>query len=290
MLGYAVDRLIKAFNPYRKEVMNRYHFCKLMNLLDSRLQKQGVDIKLPGYWYKYGFYTEERLLDQVLPYPFSENCILGELIYPPTITVDFSGKVAVREQDIILKTISILHDQYGFKEGYGDLAKKESYDINSPYKFNTLFQEYLLITNKNVSHVTESLKDDITIKLDELLSEFPIDSFPEIASIHFDWDDTTRVVLDYAPDVIKLNLVRQLRDIFWEIYPKRVRIDCNQNIPEHVIRQWKSAYKGELNDAEETIENIRNKVLDTYYTPSEDNKEFVKYLMQDIYNIPNSGV
>ena len=290
MLGYAVDRLIKAFNPYRKNVMNKYHFCKLMNLLDSRLQNQGINIKLPGYWYQYGFYTEDRFLDQVLPYSFSENCILGEFVYAPAVTVDFSGKVSVREQEIISKTINILYEQYGFKKGYGDLAKKESYDINSPYKFNTLFQEYLFITSKNVSLVTESLKYDIIIKLDELFSEFPIDCFPELASIHFGWDDTTRVVLDCVPDVIKLNLVRQLRDIFWEIYPKGVRIACNQNIPGYVISQWESAYEGELNSAEEAIEDIRNKVLDTYYTPSEENKEFVKKLMQDIYNIPNSGV
>ncbi len=58
LLEYAIDSLLKTFNPERKPVMLQFHFFKLMNLLDTRLRKQGVDIELPGYWYKYGFYIE----------------------------------------------------------------------------------------------------------------------------------------------------------------------------------------------------------------------------------------
>ncbi|MHC1757068.1 MAG: hypothetical protein AB9861_16835 [Methanosarcina sp.] len=290
LLGYAVDRLIKAFNPNRKETMNMYHFCKLMNLLDSRLQKQGINIKLPGYWYKYGFYTEERFLDHVLPYPFSGNCIMNGFVYPSTIKVDYSGKVSITTQNIISEKIKDLHELYGRKPNYGDLAKIASYETNSPYKFNTLFQEYLIITSANVSYINNSLKQDIVMKLDELLSAFPIDSYPELASIHFNWDDTTRVVLEDAPDTIKLSFIKYLRDTFWEIYSKRIRIDHNWFIPKDVIRNWESKYEDELSDAEKIIEDIRTKMLMTYYTPLEENKEFVKKLMQDIYNIPNSGV
>jgi hypothetical protein len=286
LLGYTIDKFLKVFNPNQKEMMNKFHFCKLMNLLDDRLQHQGIDIKLPGYWYKFGFFTEERFLDSILPYLFSENCMRNGCIYPSKIKVDYTGKVSIREADRISKTIDSLYNQYGWKKGYGDLAKKESYEINSPYKFNTIFQGYLSITDKNVSHLTESLKLDIITNLDELLSEFPINSFPELASIHFEWDDTTRVVLDYAPDAIKLELIRRLRDVFWEIYPKRVRIDCNWNLPEYAKREWVSAYEGELLNAEKTIEDMRNTILFDYYTPSEENKKVVKMFMQDIYNIP----
>ena len=290
LLGYTIDKFIKTFNPNRKPIMNKYHFCKLMNLLDYRLRRQDIYIKLPGYWYQFGFFTEERFLDAILPYPFSGTYIKAGNIYPSTIKIDYSGKVSLKEERIISENIDILYSQFGEKKGYGDLAKKESYEKNSPYKFNTIFQDYLFITNTNASNITESLKRDITIKLDELLSEFPINDFPELASIHFEWDDTTRFVLDYVPDEIKLQLIKNLREVFWEIYPKRVRIDHNQYIPESAKKEWESAYEDELLEAEKVIEDMREKILSAYYIPSEENAELVKKLMQDMYNIPTKGV
>jgi hypothetical protein len=38
LLGYAIDKLIKAFNPNRKGTMHKYELCKLMNLLEDRLK------------------------------------------------------------------------------------------------------------------------------------------------------------------------------------------------------------------------------------------------------------
>jgi len=73
LLEYRIDSLLKTFNPYRKPMMKQYHFYKLMNLLDTRLKKQGMDIKLPEYWYKYGFYSEYRFFDAVLSRKFSTD-------------------------------------------------------------------------------------------------------------------------------------------------------------------------------------------------------------------------
>ena len=184
LLGYTIDKLLQAFNPDRKPIMNRFHFFKLMNLLDHRLQNQGVNISLPGYWYKYGFYSENRFFDNVLTYPFS-NCVIDGNVYPPVVRTGYEEKVSIKYAGIISKTIRCLYEQYGGKEGYGDLAKEESYFLHSPYKFNTIFQSYLFITDVRTPHVSESLKNEITKKLDELLPEFPINSFPELASIYY---------------------------------------------------------------------------------------------------------
>lgn len=287
LLGHTIDKLLITFNYNRKPIMNRFHFFKLMNLLDQRLSKQNIDIKLPGYWYKYGFYSEERFFDDVLAHSFTENYVIDGNIYPPTIRTDY--KVSIKEAEIISKTIQYLHDQYGNKKGYGDLIKEESYRSYSPYKFNTIFQNYIYITNINSRHVSERLKENINAELDKLLLEFPLTDFSELASIHFIWDDTTRILLDCAPDEVKLKLIKHLRDEFWDIYSKRIRIEHNQNIPEDVRRNWELSYESELNQANETIENIRCNVLSNFYTPSEENKEFVKKLMEDIYNIPSEG-
>lgn len=289
LLGYTIDTLLKAFNPDRTPIMNRFHFFKLMNLLDHRLQNQGVNINLPGYWYKYGFYSEYRFFDSVLTYPFSKYYVTGDNVYPPIVRTGYEEKVSKKDTGIILTTIRYLYEKYGGKEGYGDSAKEESYFLYSPYKFNTIFQSYLFITDVKTSRVSESLKNEITTKLDELLPDFPVNSFPELASIYFEWDDTTRLVLDCAPENKRLELIIDLREEFWEIYSKRVRIKHNQHIPESVIREWKSKFNTELDQASETIEDIRGKILSDFYTPSEEKKEIAKKLMTDIYNIPSEG-
>lgn len=283
LLGYTIEKLIKAFNPYRKEVMKRREFYKLMNLLDHSLKRQHLDIRLPGYWYKFGFLIEDRFLDVILPYQFSGNCVINDYIYPSTTKVDYSGEFSTNEEKIISRTIDLLHAKYGNKEGYGDLAKKDSYEINSPYKFNTIFQDYLHITNTNKNLISANLKSDMIKKLDELLPEFPIEQFPELSSLHFEWDDTTRLILDYAPERIKMEVIRKLRDAFWDIYSKQVRIIDNQNLPEEIVEKWKSDYAYELAIAGKIVEDIRDEVISNYYTPSEKSKKLAEIFMQDTY-------
>ena len=84
-------------------------------------------------------------------------------------------------------------------------------------------------------------------------------------------------------------VITHLRDEFWDIYSKKVRIKHNQNIPESEIREWESKFNSELDQASETIEDIRGKILSAFYTPSEEKKEIAKKLMTDIYNISSEG-
>ena len=85
LLEYAIDSLLKTFNQERKPVMKKAHFFKLMNLLDTRLKNQGVDIGLPGYWYKYGFYIEINHLNSVLPREFNKFYMKDDIFIVPAL-------------------------------------------------------------------------------------------------------------------------------------------------------------------------------------------------------------
>lgn len=132
-------------------------------------------------------------------------------------------------------------------------------------KFDATFLEYINMTDFAIyeSCFSERLKDDLLTELDILFPEFPLEEFPELSLIRFEWDNTTRLVLDYAPENIKLKLVKQLRDNFWNIYNKRINIHTS-SIQEHELDDEK-----ELIEAEQKIVDIRDEILSKYYIPSE---------------------
>ena len=54
LLEYTIDTLLNTFNPDRKPIMKKAHFFKMMDIVDTKLLKQGIDIRYPSYWYRYG--------------------------------------------------------------------------------------------------------------------------------------------------------------------------------------------------------------------------------------------
>ena len=279
LLEYSIDSLLKTFNPDRKPIMKQSHFYKLMNLLDTRLKKQGIDIKLPGYWYRYGFYSEYRFFDNVLPRKFSTDYILDDNIVPPIHTRK-RYEIPKEISQTISSTIYYLWNQYGFKSNYGAKAKKESYKINSPYTFNTTFQDYIeIIDSKEVNlFVCEKI-------LDKLLLEFPDDEFSELSDTYFDWDDTTRLILDSEINETQIQLIEILMNLFWKIYSKGVRWRHNQNISIDDIQKWKQNYFYAIPNANKEIEEIRRSVLLEYYEPSSKDVGLVKELMEKAYEM-----
>ncbi len=286
MLEYTVDSLLKSFNPESKPIMKKLHFFKLMDLLDTRLKKQGIDIKYPAYWYRYGPYSEPRLLDGVIP-NFSTRYQRKDYIMPP-YPVRRNYKIESKVKSIIDRTIRILCDQFRFLEDYGEKAKKESYRINSPYKFNTVFQDYIKVVNSK-STLLLSRKEQLESFLDELLFDFPEEDFPELLDLHLEWDDTTRLILDCVPEKKQQTVIAELMDIFWDVYSKGVRTKHNQNIPPEIIEEWESSYEKTVPDAYKKIESIRKKIIsESCESPKKEDKT-IKHLMQKAYDISFKG-
>lgn len=279
LLEYAVDSLLKNFNPESKPIMKKMHFFKLMDLLDTRLKKQGIDIKYPSYWYKYGSYSETRLLENIIP-TFSNRYQRKEFIMPP-YPARKNYNIESKTMSIINRTVRFLCDQFRYQDEYGSKAKKASYNLNSPYEFNTLFQEYIsAVESKSIWF--HSRKEQLETFLDKFLFNFPEKDFPELIDIHLEWDDTTRLILDCIQETEKRQqiLIAGLMEIFWDTYSKGVRIKHNQNIPSEIVEEWKASYDEAIPDAYEKIEDIRKElILNSCETPKGED-ESVKKLMQ----------
>ena len=284
LLEYTIDSLLKTFNQERKPVMKKAHFFKLMNLLDARLKKQGVDIELPGYWYKFGFYIEINHLNSVLPRDFSKFYMMDEFIVPPLNTRK-KYEILDEIKNKIDITIRYLWKEFGFKSGYGNAVKKKSYEINAPYKFNSIFQEYIDIVNRTETGFI-SKKDTLEPVLDNLLSEFPDKDFSELYDTYLEWDDSTRLCLDILSGKKQYELIKEMEELLWETFSKGVRIRHNQNLPDPgIITRWKIEYESEIPRTHKHIENIRNSLLSANYKASGKDETLVKKLMKKAYEM-----
>lgn len=285
LLEYAIDSLLKTFNQERKPVMKKAHFFKLMNLLDTRLKNQGVDIGLPGYWYKYGFYIEINHLNSVLPREFNKFYMKDDIFIVPALNPRIKYDILDEIKKKIDLTVHSLWRQFGLKSGYGDAVKKKSYEINTPYKFNSIFQEYIGIVNRTEQGFS-SKKEILEPILDNLLSEFPEKEFPEFYDTYLEWDDTTRLCLDYLSGKKQDELIKELTDLFWDTFSKGVRIRHNQNIPDpEILKRWKIEYESEIPWTNKHIENIRKNLLLAKYKASGKDEALIKQLMKKAYEM-----
>lgn len=285
LLEYTIDNLLKIFNPDRKPIMNRSHFFKMMDILDTNLQKQAIDIGYPKYWYKYGSVAHMGVLEQSIAKGFSRYMMGDNIVSPYPCRKTYN--VDDQQKSLIISNIKRITKKYRFKRGYGNLLKKDSYIMNSPYKFNTLFQKYFEPI-QSLSNIKQlgllSAHDNLEPLLDKLFDEFPENNYSELLDIHLAWDDTTRLVIDYISDQREASAyLGGLTELFWGVYSKAIRINHNQNIPQQIIQDWEHQYKMSIVPVYVEIENIREKIImgHNFNIDTEDN--LVKDLLQKTY-------
>lgn len=286
LLEYTIDTLLKAFNPERKPIMKKAHFFKMMDILDTRLQKQKIDINYPKYWYKYGSVAHVAVLSQTIPNGFNRYCQEDNILVPYPCSKSYD--IEVDKKIVIDSTIRFLCQEYQYKEDYGRLLKDASYKLNSPHKFNTMFQKYLesVESLKQVRPSTLFKDREIEPLLNILLAEFPEEKYPELLDIHLAWDDTVRLIIRHINDSkVKYNYLSQLNDLFWTTYSKAIRIDYNQHIPRNEIKKWEQEYSKSIVPSLVSIEEIRRKIImDNDFNINTDDK-LVKDTLQIAYHL-----
>lgn len=150
-------------------------------------------------------------------------------------------------------------------------------DTMNPKVFESLFLEYIKLTN--TGKISETLKNKITTHLNEMLSAFPFETFPELHGTHFDWDNATRFLLGNIQEASTIDMLKKLRDEFWNIYSYRMRVIRD-------VTTMKSKYYGALKITDKKIEDIKNEILEIYDIPVEESMRSTMRLMYDTLNTP----
>ncbi len=157
--------------------------------------------------------------------------------------------------------------------------------INTPYKFNSIFQEYIDIVNRTETGLILK-KETLEPILDNLFSEFPDKEFSELYDTYLEWDDTTRLCLDLLSGQKQYELIKELEELLWETFSKGVRMRHNQNISDpEIIKRWNIEYESEIRKTQMHIENIRNFLLSEKYTSAGKDETIVRQLMKNAYEM-----
>jgi hypothetical protein len=283
LLEYTIDTLLYTFNPENKPIVRKASFYKMMDILSFRLRKQGINIEYPSFWYKYGSVTDFRYLDQIIQNGFTTRYFDGENIFFPSCHRR-SYNIDPQSQYIINSTIKFFCKQYQYKKDYSELLKKESYKLNSPYSFNTVFQEFIKVVDNKNQFTLLPKKEILEPLLDKLLVEFPEDDFPELLDINLAWDDTTRLVLDHL-DKSTEDYLKTLMYLFWDVYSKGIRSIYNWYFPVDYVINWKQEYEKSLPEVEKKIEELRKELFVKHNYKFNTDEDLVRKLLKTAYNL-----
>lgn len=287
LLEYTIDTLLQTFNPQRKSIMKKAHFYKIMDILDTRLQKQGIDIGYPKYWYRYGSVADIDVLDHSISTGFYRY-LDGDYILPYPYTKSYD--IDLNRRLIINPTVTHICKQYQYKKDYAQLLKDDSYKLNSPYKFNTIFQDVIgsVKSLKNFHQTTlHTEKEIIEPLLDCLLAEFPEKDYPELLDIYLAWDDTARLVLQHIQSSkSKYDYLHKITEVFWTTYSNAIRIDYNQHIPRDIINIWEEEYSKSIVPSLLEIEELRKEIVAKINnSDTTTDEELVKDVLRVAYNL-----
>lgn len=254
LLDYSAYTLIKSFEGYGK----KFRFNKFMYLLNKELQKEGIELNLPYYWYNYGvvIHNNNYFLN-LNGYEINEDSI------SPTI------------KTVIVDKITKLIKMYKYKSTgeINDCLYKKA-----PFKFQEDFKDLIKIIKdweNNSNTISEDEYQKIYILLQNISLDFPEGEFKELYPLFLEWEN-------YLSNLIKTDYSKQ--DIhsfvfkFWFTFTKKLQTMTSENIDAETINNWKKEYKTKFNDLEEYLFDFSFKYFSDYPESSLDDLKSLEEL------------
>ncbi len=271
ILDFTTFELIKSFEGYGE----KFRFNKFMYLLNKELKNDGIDIKLPYCWYRYGIVVEvnNRSLDYLSLLNFKE--------------------IPYKCRSKIIKNIAIIKKKYHYKKT--DEINAEIYK-EAPYKFQDDFREILKIVkfwkngNKTLDNYFDNEPSYLLNLAKKALIEFPPKDFDDIYPLFLEWEN-------YITQLIEINYpikkIASFIDKFWFTFSKKLRILTEVNIDQTLINEWKKDYERDLLNLEDYLFNFSFEFYSNYYIPpkeyskSEETINMDCYVLSEKYSVPN---
>lgn len=269
-LKYSVERLLNEANPKGETFFGATAFNKMIFLLHKNLQKQDLDIKLPYYWYLQGSLIEERTFEDEVGnprqyYTTSDHSTRKMMSVPHTSIPDDSKQIIDREVTTLVQHYR--QSPRYFKKGYLDLLLDDVY-AKAPYEFQRAFnRKFIPFLNTFRTPVQRkvpaalSFSDDDLEKiegfLDNSLRVFPNDDMERIFETYTEWDDTTRIAIEYDQ-----KRIFPMSESVWAMFCKNLRVIKNENVPSDLIHEWDLSFTTTvLPEYEEKLHKLRKLLL-----------------------------
>lgn len=230
-LSYTIYKFLEEFDL---RFMSKTRFYKFLFLIYKRLEKRGIDIQLPYFWYYHGNVVSESTLPVAIEYTSDVSRQIPNRIPKPEVDIEEEKKKMIDE------TIGIMKER---EERINTEQLIDRVYEHAPLKFQTLFRDF----KKNLDNYDANLAYN---NLSDLFNEFPKSEFPELHPLFL---RTTSLLRNGLRRKVFFDELVLLTGEFWEVFCKKLAILHNNNIPRDLSGVFLPKYQ-------EGITELRGKI------------------------------
>ncbi|MDR1954534.1 MAG: hypothetical protein LBP82_01100 [Candidatus Methanoplasma sp.] len=231
-------------------------FNKYMTLLHRRLKNEGIDIRLPHCWYRWG--------DEVVRYRMPYLDWDHEYAAYTQVSWDGTMREIYDPNDRVIKMASEYTDEfiskYSGAEG-AEMAIDEVYD-EAPFEFQNRYRQ-LRETLKQLRTNNAMYFDGASINMIVPLFEGAIRSFPkEFKSIANEKEDFVEMFRVMIESRAMMKDLFNITEDFWFFFCYHLRVKCNENVPSSTLNVWKDKIPEETELFEQKLQSYAHRFYD----------------------------
>lgn len=248
--------------------ITRTQFLKIAPIADRVLADEyDRELGLPRYWYMYGEVLNEKPLNSGY-YTTTDAPWGGKAIElaPGTSPNAFDVADDVR-RDVYEVARRLAND---FANEHSMELKEYQYREYAPNEFVIAFDDFRdFISNTDQQSTTldrflseggsYSREAEAQSLLDDVLIEYPEDTYDEMYEVFLEWEDTTRLLLEQGTSFEE---IEGLLSDFWETFSKvELRLRHEQNTPREQKLEWEDNRNDVKQEFRDRLTDIREDAL-----------------------------
>lgn len=240
-------QLLEQLNDAQRDgrSVTRTQFLKITPIADRILSDEyDRNVGLPRYWYMYGEVLNEKPLSGGY-YTTTDAPWGGKAVeLAPGVDSDAFdvGNELRRDVHEVARRLAS-----NFANERTDQLKAYQYQEYAPTEFVTAFdgfrsfisdtdQQSTTLSSFTPGENSYSRETEAQELLDDVLAEYPEDTYDEMDDVFLEWEDTTRLLLEQEAS---FDTIESLLSDFWETFSKvELRLRHEQNTPREQKVQW----------------------------------------------------
>ena len=234
-LAYSINAILHDFDPNNWGIISQTKFYKLLYLLSDNLKKDGIDIGLPHYWYRYG---------PIVPYFILPEDVLirDQKNWGTAVIMGHRRRFELSQslKEVIDNEVKALWDQYHelkTKKIVLDVYKKAPYEFQRKFKDFIIHIDIKIRLRQSVPSYPLKEREDIR-RLEDAIDSFEELEFPQIYDDLLQWRLITKYSIEQL-SYIDLTFLNRVTNIYWDmLFCKYLRVKTTENLPQNLSRKW----------------------------------------------------
>ncbi|HYA61507.1 MAG TPA: hypothetical protein VED16_05440 [Candidatus Acidoferrum sp.] len=227
-------------------ILTPSRFYRIVFMLCNGLRKEGLDLKLPYYWYKSGPIIYLKDIPKVFKVIRVNKTQQIVAVYEGWRDIIISFEEC---EDCFSDAIIVTLNSEKLSK-YTKLDVIYEYSPSKLHKVLTTLQNEVYKVSKK-GRITEKNKKNVANLLQQLNFAFMSDNYPELKPVF----SKTISMIDKNLENISPEFMHCLLQKFWDIFSLGLKAKENENIDAQTLHKWNSDYKVALNTCTNAFKN-----------------------------------